>query len=109
MKHPIAEKPAAAALLQGLIESTHSVIYENINGESIRKAALNTKGAAGPSGLDSEGWIRILVSRVYGKIGEELRNAVARLAKQLSTEMVQHNNISSPLDPLLACRPIPLL
>ena len=48
------------------------------------------------------------MSRVYGKIGEELRNAVARLAKQLSTEMVQHNNISSPLDPLLACRLIPL-
>ena len=53
LKHPIAEKPAVAALLQGPIESTHSVIYENINGESIRKVALNTKGAAGPSGLDS--------------------------------------------------------
>ena len=51
LKHPIAEKPAAAALLQGPIESTHGVIYENINGESIRKAALNTKGAAEPSGL----------------------------------------------------------
>ena len=42
------------------------------------------------------------------KISEELRNAVARLAKQFSTEMVQHNTISSPLDPLLACRLIPL-
>ena len=77
LKHPIADEPTAAALLQGPIESIHNVIYENINGVSIQKAAVNTKGAGGPSGLDSDGWGRILVSRIYGKIGEEMRNAVA--------------------------------
>ena len=68
LKHPIAGMPEDTALLQGPIQSIHNVICEEINGESIRKSVLNTKGAAGPSGLDSEGWTRILASRIYGKI-----------------------------------------
>lgn len=48
------------------------------------------------------------MSRVYGTAGQELRNAIARLAKQMSTELIEHDAITSPLNPLLACRLIPL-
>ena len=34
--------------------------------EQAVQAALHTKGAAGPSGLNADGWRRILVSRNYG-------------------------------------------
>ena len=108
LKHPDAETPTETALLQGPMNMVHDVIFQSINGETIRNATLNTKGAAGPSGLDSEGWRRILISRVFGKNGEELRNSVARLAKQLPTDLIQNDSISSPIDSLLACRLIPL-
>ena len=69
---------------------------------------MKTKGGAGPSGLDSDGWRRILVSRVYGTANQELRNALARLAKQMCTQPIEQDTVRSPLNPLLACRLIPL-
>lgn len=37
----------------------HPVIYDQLDANSIRKAALKTKGAAGPSGLDAYCWRRL--------------------------------------------------
>ena len=36
------------------------VLFENIDETTISKAALSTKGAAGPSGVNADGWRRIL-------------------------------------------------
>ena len=110
LKHPNAEIPRESVLLKPRVDNipVHEVIFDSINGETIRTSTLNTKGSAGPSGLDSEGWRRILISRVFGKNGEELCNSVSRLAKQLATKLIEHNGNSSPIDALLACRLIPL-
>ena len=108
LKHPASVEPEGAAFLEGPMEEIHSVVYNSIDGESIRKAALKTKGGAGPSGLNSYGWRRILVSRVYGTINQELRNALARLARQMCTQSIEQDTFTSPLNPLLACRLIPL-
>ena len=108
-KHPESEDPGPTAFLHGPANLVNDIIYQNITGDSIMKASLNTKGAAGPSGLDSEGWRRMLVSRVFGKYGEDLRNAVARLARMICTEDIQNTkNNQSPLEALIACRLIPL-
>ena len=60
---------------------------------SIAKAATRTKGAAGPSGLDADGWRRILISKNYGKDGKDLRIALARMTYTLCTvEIVEENS-----------------
>ena len=54
------------------------IIFYTINEETILKAALRTKGAAGPSVLDADGWRRILVSKNFGKHGINLRSSIAK-------------------------------
>ena len=40
----------------------HSIVYEDIDEDLVKKAAIKTKGGCGPSGLDTDNCRRILVS-----------------------------------------------
>ena len=77
--HPTAKDAAEPTLLEGEPPYFDPVIFTNINEQSIAKAALKTRGAAGPSGLDAEGWKRILVSKNYGDTGKDLQTALAKM------------------------------
>ena len=79
----------------------------DIDKTTIMKAALRTKGAAGPSGINADGWRRILVSKNYDKTDTELRSSLAQFAKKLCTKEIDHMNDES-LEAYVACRLIPL-
>jgi hypothetical protein len=49
------------------------VMFQNITESTIMKSALRTRGSSGPSGLDADGWRRILVSKNFGNVGKDLR------------------------------------
>jgi len=61
LKHPPAEPVSPDALIKADADppAVPPVIFEQITGSSIRSAALRTKGAAGPSGIDAHGWRRL--------------------------------------------------
>ena len=84
-------------------------MFSTIDESTISRAALHTKGAAGPSGLDADGWRRILVSRNFGSAGSELRSSLAMMALNLCTRDV---NLDQPhrssIEAYLSCRLIPL-
>ena len=61
------------------------------------------RGSAGPSGLDADGWHRILMSGNFGTSGEDLRKTIADMTKQ----MCQDNTVKH-LETFLAFRLIPL-
>ena len=82
----------------------HPIKYEKIDAELIQKAAIKTKGGAGPSGMDGEGWRRILLSKNFSKISDDLCKAFAAVIKRLCVE----ENQSASLETFLACRLIPL-
>ena len=71
---------------------------------SVKKAILKTKGAAEPSGLDADGWKRILTSNQYGNSSSNLFKTFAEVIKKLCTT----EGLSSSLEALLVCRVIPL-
>ena len=48
----------------------------------VKQAALKTKGGSGPSGLDADGWRKILVSKSYGTINADLRRVFANVIKK---------------------------
>ena len=96
-----------SVLIKGDIPFIDPVMYNDINETTIMNAALRTKGAAGPSGINADGWRRILVSKNYGKTGTELRSSLARFAKKLCTKEIDHMNDES-LEAYVACRLIPL-
>ena len=104
MKHPEAAIPLRSSLIVGPINKVEDVIYDNIDGQSIYNAAKATKGSAGPSGLDSDLWRRILCSKSFSSSSVNLCESLAKLCRRLCRENVDPKSIST----LVACRLIPL-
>ena len=65
-KHPHGKDTHLEVLLPDIPEEIHPFKFHSIDAESVKKAMLRTKGAAGPSGHDADGWKRILISHQFG-------------------------------------------
>ena len=55
LKHPPASPSSETVILEGDIPFADPVMFNNIDEQCISKAALKTKGSAGPSELDADG------------------------------------------------------
>ena len=91
-------------MLNGPVDFVPSVIYDTIDETKIFKAALQTEGSAGPSGLDAHAYRRILCSKSFQVEGKELREEIAMFAKNLLKDSYD----SSLLEAYTSCRLIPL-
>ena len=111
-KHPEPSECSNDAIIDQRAAEVHPVVFEAINGDSVRTAALNTRGGAGPSGLDADGWRHILVSRSFGISSDELRVELANVIRSLCMEKVdisiENLNPTSCIEAFLSCRLIPL-
>ena len=103
-KHPHASKATQEVLLPDQPESIHPIKFEKINADVIRAAVTKTRGGSGPSGMDAEGWKRLLTSNSFGQSSQDLCKAVAAAARKLCTVPDQCGS----LEAFLACRLIPL-
>ena len=58
LKHPEAKSVDLSTIVSSdsLPCDPHPVIYEQITGPLVRSVALKTERAAGPSGIDAQGW-----------------------------------------------------
>ena len=106
-KHPDAADPSAAMLLQGPINNVEKATFNILDADMIQKAALRTRGAAGPSNLDADGWRRILVSRNFGQYNTDLCKAIAKMARIMCTEECNIDN-GRDMESFLSCKLIPL-
>jgi len=102
-KHP----PAAPLHHDGVIQGEpplvpHPVLFTNINRDAIKSAALNTMGAAGPSGMDAAEWRRMCTS--FKAASDGLCDALARCAKRIAANYID----PASLEAYVACRLIPL-
>ena len=70
----------------------------------VRDTALRKKGSGGPSGVDANGFWRILVSKSFKKSGTDLCAAIAAMTRSLCTEFIDPLGIEA----LLENRLIPL-
>ena len=66
-KHPNPQEARLGPLLFGPVEGVPDSIYKQINGEMVQDAVLQTKGSGGPSGVDANGFWRILASKSFKK------------------------------------------
>ena len=75
-----------------------------INAESVKQAAIKTRGGSGPLGMDADGWRRILESnKFFGTGRSDLRKVFACLIRKLCSEKIE----SSTIESFLECRLIP--
>ena len=77
-KHPESQPCSDEAIVDFSAPPVHPVVFESINADSVKIASINTRGGAGPSGVDADGWRHILVSRNFGMVSEDLRNDLAQ-------------------------------
>ena len=63
--------------------SVKPVALEDIDESMVKDAVLQTKGVSGPSGLDADGWTKILASKSYGTIDADLRRAFVKVIKKI--------------------------
>ena len=47
------------------VEEVHDSLYQQIDGEMICEAAIRTKGSGGPSGVNANGFKRILTCKSF--------------------------------------------
>ena len=92
-KHPGAQEAKLRSLLFGPIENVPESLYQQINGEMIRDAALRTKRSGGPSGVDVNGFKRILACKSFKKSSKNLCDALAAMTRRLCTELIDLLNI----------------
>ena len=64
-----------------------------------------TKGRSGPSGLDADGWRRMLTSIEFGASSTDLRKTFDQLVKRLCIEEME---TTASLEAFTACKLIPL-
>ena len=57
----------------------HSSIFDQINSQHIKKAAMRPHGSHGPSGLNANEWRRILTN--FGQQSVEISKTIAKNAK----------------------------
>ena len=103
-KHPHGKDAHPEVLLPDIPEEIHPIKFHLIDAESVKKVILKTKGAAGSSGLDADGWKRILISNQFANSSNDLCKTFAEVIKKLFTT----EDLSSSLEVLLACRLLPL-
>ena len=103
-KHPTAIPASPSILLDSSSETQHydPIIFDCITGDVIKKASLNTHGAAGPSGVDADAWRRMCTS--FGEASVGLCEALASVARRLCAAHL----VPLVLMPFLSCRLIPL-
>ena len=90
-------------MLVDVAERIHPVKFDVIDAEMIRKTVMKTRGGSGPSGLNGDGWKRILLSKNFGESSSDLCQTLAKVTKKLCTE-----ELPTSLEGFLACRLIPL-
>ena len=70
----------------------------------ILKAAMLTKHGFGPSGLDADGWRKILISCSFGAASSDLRKTFVLFVKRLCLEEIKN---AESLESFITCRLIP--
>ena len=93
LKHPQKNCASDNILINEPLEETHSVPFEPINEELIRRAPIRTKGNLGPFGMGADGWRKILASNSFGIAISKFRKAFGNIVKKLCTDLIETQTI----------------
>ena len=69
-EYPIAEPIDESIILQGPTNYVDNIVFEKTNGSLLKNISFNMKGAAGPSGMDTDKWRMTLGTNNVDKRGK---------------------------------------
>ena len=103
-KHPKAREVNEDILIPPTAAEPEPVIYEEIDGAAVYRAAKQLQGSGGPTLIDADGWSHSLCSKSYGNASSDLCDAIADLAKKLCRDDIHpdtlHEFVANRLIPL---------
>ena len=102
--HPQKSPASPSTILHGPMQKIEAVIFDGIDGEMIERCAKRTQGSSGPSGLDADGWKRLLCSKQFKSKTEELCGSIADLARKLCSTHINPEYTRA----FSACRLVPI-
>ena len=87
-KHPDGHPTDESVIIKDEIPPfVNPAIFNILIDQSIMKAAIKTRGTSGPSGMDTNAWRRILVSKSFGQSSKDLCSSIAKMAKTMCTNV----------------------
>ena len=101
-KHPNGKPASPSALLSFTQSHVNPILFDQLNGELILKAAMRIQGAPGLSGMDAYAWKRICSS--FKSASHDLCHAMAAVARRICCSPIYPDDMSA----FVACRLIPL-
>lgn len=110
-KHPPAEPLDQLAVLPITPPVVNTILFAGLSAEVIRKSAIATHGAAGPSGGDADQWRHMCVA--FRTASNSLCDSMAAVARRMATESLDPRSLEAflanrliPLDKCPGVRPI---
>ena len=88
-KHSTSKNAYDEVLMSGGKPCLDLVIYESINEDLVKGEALKMRGGLGASGLDTDGWTRILASNSYGTVNIDLGNTFVEVIKEICIKNIE--------------------
>ena len=87
MKHPQGQPPHPSAIVSCSMspDGLHSILFDSLNGDLIRRSALKSDGSSGPSGIDAAGWKWLLSS--FRRYSSDLCEALLSFAGRFVPHM----------------------
>ena len=101
-KHPPSQPAHNSCIIPADPVDPHHIIFNSLDANAIRSAALKVKGAAGPYGLDAHGWRRLCTC--FKGASRDLCESLASVARRICSSYMNPTLIA----PLLSCRLIAL-
>ena len=98
-KHPQGKEAGLDVLLTDTPEQVHPITFDAIDADLVKRAAVKTRDGAGPSGLDADGWRRVLITKQFGNSFTDLQLKLHSLQAFLACCLI-------PLDKNPGLRPI---
>ena len=71
--------------IKQIIWLNRSIKFDPIDTDLEKRAAIRTRRGAEPSGLDADGWRRILITKKFGTSSTDSCKAIAEVIKNLWT------------------------
>ena len=88
-KHPNLQSAKSVSLLFRPIDDHYlESVYTEINSEMVRQAVLRTKGAGGPSGVDANGFRKIIACKSLKQSLTRLREGIATVTRTLCRQLI---------------------
>ena len=102
-KHPDAQEAFGNA--DPFQPPVQEVIFEQVTAETIIQSARTTTGSGGPTKIGADFWRRVLCSKFFDKVANDVAEELARFTRILCTKDVEFDSICT----LVACRLVPLM